>query len=228
MILLVLALAAQADQSHAPPPDEDEPPAAIPAPGTPPPPPTVRPGPPPTPAAPPAPPPGWRPVPGTAAAPAPTATPTVATRRMPDQRVPDERAVALGGSLGGGSSASVDALFRFSRSTILDLGAGVVLDPEDELAPVSNRLLLGLSWQPGMATGRHGIFGRAGLGWAERDAGEALAMAGYAWRLVPHESPVTVELEAAPGLIYREEGPRGGEWAALAIFARVGMHVWLR
>lgn len=219
MFLLALNAAAYADGGvHAPPPSEDELVLAIPgpSPAPPPPPPSWRVVRPPSGVAPAGPPPGWREV--------------GASHRLPDDRLADQRAVAIGGSVGGGTTLSVDALFRLSRSTVVDLGIGPALD-RDSFEPFSNRLLMGLTWQPGNTTARHGIFGRVGLGFDERSDGgpnEGLLMAGYAWRLVPHDSPLTLEMEAAPGLIYREHGPYGEEWAALAIFARVGGHFWLR
>lgn len=225
--LLALVASALADTgAHAPPPTDEELVLAIPAPTPPPPPPSTW-----------TPPPGWRvvqPPPQamrTASASVPPGWREVgATRRLPDNRVVEERGVALGGSIGGGTSISADVLIRLNRTTIADLGFGPTL-LNDDLDHVSNRLLLGLTWQPGHTTGRHGIFGRVGVGFDTRSDGEpneGVALAGYAWRLVPHESPMTLEMEVGPGVVYRENGPYGEEWAALAVFARVGGHFWLR
>lgn len=228
LLLLAFATPCLADGGvHAPPPTDEELALAIPAPSPAPPPPASALPPPPAP-------PGWRMVqPPTGAAPSgppPGWREVGASRRLPDNRLAEERSVAIGGSVGGGTSLSADVLIRLSRTTILDLGIGPALD-RDSFEPISSRMLMGLSWQPGHTTGRHGVFGRVGMGFDDRSDGEpneAVAMAGYAWRLIPHDSPLTLEMEAAPGLVYREHGPYGEEWAALAVFVRVGGHLWLR
>lgn len=148
-------------------------------------------------------------------------------------RPADQRRVAFGGTLGGGSSVGFDGLLRLSRTFVFDLGLGPQLHRRT-LETVGTRLTAGLTWQPGHRTTRHGIVVRTGLGFDDgagrRTDGpvEALAMGGYAWRLVPRRRGTTVELEAAPGVLYRERGPHGQPMLAAAAFARLGVHFWIR
>ena len=180
-------------------------PLAIPGPGTPPPPLPPRP-----------PPAGWHEV----APPAGVVRPVV--------RPADERIFAVGGAVGGGATLAFEGLLRLSPSWVADLGIGPQLHVST-FEPVSTRMLLGVTWQPGHRTARHGIVARGGLGFVEdQGAVESVLLAGYAWRLVPRDSALTLELEAAPGVLYRAEGPYGEEWAALAVFARAGAHFWMR
>lgn len=228
-LLLLLSLSARAEEGvHAPPPDPAqealdpaalpqgwtlveppvEGPLAIPGPSTPPPPPP--PG---------GPPPGWRQV----------VPPAHAVAAAPPPRPADTRDFAIGGAIGGGASLAVDGLLRLSPSLIADLGVGPQLDMRTGM-PGTTRVLLGLSWQPGQRTARHGAVVRGGLGYRDLEQGpsDLALLGGYAWRLVPHGAATTWELETGPALFVRGLGDPGPDWSGLAWFGRVGMHFWLR
>ncbi|MCK6506500.1 hypothetical protein L6R53_24525 [Myxococcota bacterium] len=227
--LLLLTLAARAEDGvHAPPPDAPpeqldpaalpegwtlvappaEGPLAIPGPGTPPPPP------PPT-----SPPPGWREV----------APPAGVASAVPPARPVDQRDFAVGGTIGGGATVAVDGLLRLSPTLIADLGVGPQLDVRTGM-PGTTRVLLGLSWQPGQRTARHGAVLRGGLGYRDLEDGprELAVLGGYAWRLVPHGAATSWELETGPALFVRGLADPGPDWTGLAWYGRAGIHFWLR
>ena len=158
------------------------------------------------------PPPGWREV-GAAAS------------IGPQERTIDSRRLGIGVSTGGGATFSGDALIRLSTSTIMDVGLGLQLD-RNTGDLVALRGLAGLTWQPGHGANRHGLFTRVGAGTVYDGTAMSLGMAGYAWRLVPRRSPISLEAEVAPGFLYRQADETGREWVAIAMFARLGAHLW--